>query len=145
MRLYLPLVLLVFLVVSGCDEAGMTASEMQDPGDAQSDATYRSGTFTPTQGLGKTAQGTATLSTLSDGTLRVDFSEDFSVTHGPRLFVLLSNAEFPTDDAVELGMFLRPAGGQTYAVPDSLSLDSYTHVLVHCIPYGVTFAYARLR
>ena len=54
--------------------------------------------------------GDDALNTLESGGLQVEFSSDFSVTDGPGLFVLLSNAEFPTDDAVNLGAFINPTG-----------------------------------
>ncbi len=139
--------LVLCLAVTGCsDESMMSAPELDsDSGDVENTATFRRGSFEATPGIGKTATGMATLNTLESGELRVEFSTDFSVTDGPGLFVLLSNAEFPTDDAVNLGSFVSPAGAQFYDVPDSISLDDFEFVLVHCVPFQVTFAYAELK
>jgi hypothetical protein len=120
----------------------MDMTEMTDEGAIP---TLREGPFEATPGIGKEASGSAVLETLADGSLRLAFSEDFSVTDGPGLYVFLSNAQFPTDDAVELRTFIRPSGAQVYAVPDSIAILEYSHVLVHCIPYDVTFAFAAFR
>ena len=137
--------LLLFLG-SGCSSDGTTgAMDIAEMIDETEIPTLRQGPFEATAGIGKEATGSATLETQSDSSLRLAFSEDFSVTDGPGLYVFLSNAQFPTDDAVELRAFIRPSGAQVYAVPDSIEIDEYSHVLVHCIPYGVTFAFAEFR
>jgi len=89
--------------------------------------------------------GSATLVKVSESLLRVDFSETFSLTPGPSLFVFLSNSEFPSDDAVNLGSFKSPQGAQMYSVPAGITLDSFTHVVVYCVPYKVMFAFAELK
>ena len=140
-------IFVLILTVAGCsDESMMSAPEMEsDAGDLENTATFRRGSFEATPGIGKMAAGTATLNTLNDGSLRVEFSSDFSVTDGPGLFVMLSKTEFPSTDAVNLGSFINPTGAQFYAVPDSVSLDDYGYILVHCVPFDVTFAYAELK
>ena len=143
-------IFVLFLIIAGCsDESMMSAPELEsdtgEMGNVENTATFRRGSFEATPGIGKTAAGTATLNTLESGGLQVEFSSDFSVTDGPGLFVLLSNAEFPTGDAVNLGSFINPTGAQFYSVPDSISLDDFEFVLVHCVPFDVTFAYAELK
>jgi len=137
--------LLLIILVAGCgNESMMTAPNPSDDiGEVVNTATFRTGEFEPLNG--KTTMGKATLNTLPNEMLQLMFSEDFSLSDGPGLFVYLSNAEFPTSDAVNLGSFISPSGAQNYAVPSSLSLDNYTHVLVHCVPYNVTFAFAELK
>jgi|Marorgknorr_s2lv_3_1036020.scaffolds.fasta_scaffold00439_16 hypothetical protein len=105
-------IFVICLSIAGCsDESMMSAPEIEsDTGDVENTATFRRGSFEATPGIGKTAAGIATLNTLESGGLQVEFSSDFSVTDGPGLFVLLSNAEFPTDDAVNLGAFINPTG-----------------------------------
>jgi hypothetical protein len=51
---------------------------------------------------------------VEGGALRLDFSENFSLTDGPGLFVFLSNSEFVSPDAVNLGSFISPEGIQMY-------------------------------
>jgi electron transfer DM13 len=138
--------LLLVLIFSGCGDSMVSADGPDNEDDAiENDATFRRGLFMATPGIGKMATGTATLNTLAGGNLRVEFSEDFTLTFGPGLFVYLSNAEFPSDDAINLGEFFSAKGAQFYGVPEGVSLESYKYVLVHCIPFDVTFAFARLR
>ena len=106
-------------------------------------STFRTGEWEPLNG--KVTTGTVSLLTQDDGSLQVAFSEDFSLSDGPGLFVYLSNGEVPSTDFVNLGDFVSPTGAQFYRVPDEITLDSYTHIIVHCEPYNVTFAYAALR
>jgi len=145
MRKVFPfLALLIFVAVAGCDSDSINSSNNTDEAQEKS-TTERHGPFIPKAGSDKVATGSATLLKLSNGMLRVDFSDAFSLTPGPSLFVFLSNAEFPSSDAVNLGAFLNPTGAQMYNVPAGLSLDSFTHVVVYCIPYDVTFAFAELK
>ncbi len=121
----------------------MPTSVAPDDQEQENTSNFRRGNWEPLNG--KETQGTASLVTLDDGMLQVAFSDDFSLSDGPGLFVYLSNGETPSTDFVNLGDFLSPMGAQTYSVPDGVTLDSYTHVIVHCEPYDVTFAFAALR
>ena len=136
--------LATILLLSGCSEDSMVSSSSDIEEMEENTSTVRTGLFTPLA-AGKVAMGSATLRTVEGGALRLDFSENFSLTDGPGLFVFLSNSEFVSPDAVNLGSFISPEGIQMYTVPDGLSLDSFTHVAVHCIPYNVTFAFAELK
>jgi len=121
----------------------MPTAVAPDDQEQENMSNFRRGNWEPLNG--KETQGTASLVTLDDGMLQVAFSDDFSLSDGPGLFVYLSNGETPSTDFVNLGDFLSPMGAQTYRVPDGVTLDSFTHVIVHCEPYDVTFAYAALR
>jgi len=141
-----PLFLMVFLLIPvvGCSGNMITDIDTsQIPEEEVNTATFRTGSWEPLNG--KETTGTVSLRTLDDGMLQVAFSEDFSVSDGPGLFIYLSNGETPSTDFVNLGDFISPSGSQFYRVPDEVTLDSYTHVLVHCAPYDVTFAFAALR
>ena len=46
-----------------------------------------------------------------------------------------------TDPRVQLGINVLSIND----LPDSVSLDDYGYVLVHCVPFDVTFAYAELK
>lgn len=139
----LPLIASSF-ILAGCSGDMLTdidTSQQQE--EVVNNATFRSGSWEPLNG--KQTMGTVNLLTLEDGMLQVAFSEDFSLSDGPGLFVYLSNGETPSTDFINLGDFISPTGAQFYQVPDDVTLDSYTHVLVHCEPYNVTFAFAELR
>jgi len=136
------LVLIFCLFWAGCGDdatvnSPMNAEEMENM------SSTREGNFSALNG--KTTSGRATLREVTPGTLRLDFSSDFSLSNGPGLFVMLSNSEFPSDDAVTIGGFISPTGPQMYTIPEGVTLDSFTHVLVHCVPYDVTFAAAELK
>lgn len=121
----------------------MTAPDVSDTmQEMENTSTFRAGNFEPLNG--KVTMGKATLNTLPNDMLQLMFSEDFSLSDGPGLYVYLSNGESPSTDAINLGSFISPSGAQNYDIPDGITLDNYTHVIVHCVPYNVTFAFAEL-
>lgn len=130
----------VFLVGCGSDSMVNATDEIDN---TENTATFRMGSFIP-YSAGKETMGSATLRIVENGSLRLDFSENFSLTNGPSLFVFLSNAETPSEDAINLGSFVSPSGAQMYQIPEGVSLNSFTHVVVYCVPFHVTFAYAEL-
>ena len=134
---------LLFFLTACSDESMMTAADILDDEEMENTSSRRTGTFEALNG--KTTSGQAVLSALDEDTLQLMFSTDFSLTDGPGLFVYLSDAEFVTQSAINLGDFQSPTGAQNYNVPDGVSLDDYTYVIVHCVPYNVTFAIAELR
>jgi hypothetical protein len=84
------------------------------------------------------------------------FSEDFLVSAGPNLHVILSGASDLTVDYVtfsqmvidtpllELGPLVSPSGAQTYAVPAGADLSPFNTVVVWCADFDVAFAAAPL-
>jgi hypothetical protein len=91
------------------DAAGNMITDIdtsQIPEEEVNTATFRTGSWEPLNG--KETMGTVSLRTLDDGMLQVAFSEDFSVSDGPGLFVYLSNGETPSTDFINLGDFINP-------------------------------------
>ena len=82
--------------------------------------------------------GTFTLSNTS-GELQLTFSDNFSTSNGPGLFIYLTNSESSTAGGVELGALKSNSGAQTYDVSDEVQLGTYDYVLVYCKPFGVAF------
>ena len=82
--------------------------------------------------------GTFTLSNASGG-LELSFSDDFSTTNGPGLFVYLTNSESSTSGGEELGALKSNNGAQTYEVSDEIQMGTYDYVLIYCKPFGVAF------
>lgn len=81
-----------------------------------------------------------------NGIRRLTLGEDFQVTDGPDLFVLLSPKSFmdATDEnadqgAVNLGALQTNIGEQSYEIPASVDLAQYQSVLIHCIEYSHLF------
>ena len=94
--------------------------------------------------------GTATIYRLEDGShvLRL---EDFEVTNGPDLHVLLSPATDITSrdqlDAagyVDLGELKGNVGNQNYDIPAEVDIESIGSVVIYCVPFHVLFSTASL-
>ena len=95
--------------------------------------------------------GTATVYDLGADGGNVLRLEDFRVTNGPDLRVLLANAPNPEghsdlDDAgyVELGKLKGNVGSQNYEIPSSVSLADVQSVVIYCNPFRVVFSVATL-
>ncbi len=95
-----------------------------------------------------TASGTATIYEV-DGS-RVLRLDDFRVTNGPQLHVLLAK-NTPTaifdgvgEDYVDLGALKGNVGSQNYDIPDDVNLDEFQSVVIYCVPFHVVFSSAAL-
>lgn len=95
--------------------------------------------------------GTATVYELGDGGRRVLRFEDFRVTNGPDLRVLLANAPAPDGrselaDAgyIELAALKGNVGAQNYDIPDGFDLAAAGSVVIYCDPFRVIFSTATL-
>ncbi len=122
--------------------AGMTASEVGN-------AVKAAGSFTGADRFHQ-GEGTATIFELGPGERILRF-EEFRVTNGPDLRVLLVNAPNPEghsdlDDAgyVELGKLKGNVGSQNYEIPDTVPLSDVESVVIYCKPFRVVFSVATL-
>ena len=95
-------------------------------------------------------EGSATLYQLPDGSYVLRF-EDFRVTNGPDLRVLLAGHPDPQNrnevqgpGYVELGKLKGNIGNQNYPLPEGLSPDEYGSVVIYCKPFHVVFSVAPL-
>ena len=92
--------------------------------------------------------GSATIYELEDGS-RLLRLEDFEVTNGPDLHVLLVPHPDPTgrDDVagyLDLGELKGNIGNQNYEIPDDVDLSEYGSVVIYCVPFHVLFSMATL-
>lgn len=93
------------------------------------------------------AEGSASVWQL--GKQRVLRFEDFRVTNGPRLHVLLVPS-VPTSifadvgDYIDLGPLKGNIGNQNYEIPADLDLSEYRSAVIYCVPFGVVFSSAEL-
>ena len=92
--------------------------------------------------------GTATVYQLEDGSHVLRF-EDFRVTNGPDLRVLLSKApdisnkgQFQQYEYVELDRLKGNIGNQNYVIPTELDVTEYGSVVIYCKPFHVLFSVA---
>ena len=95
--------------------------------------------------------GKAAIYDLGDGQQILRLEEDFQVTNGPDLRVLLVNAANPEghsdlDDAgyVELDKLKGNIGSQNYEIPDDFDLAKAQSVVIYCRPFRVVFSAATL-
>lgn len=121
---------------------GMTASAVEN-------AVKAAGSFTGADRFHQ-GEGTATIFELGPGERTLRF-EEFRVTNGPDLRVLLVNTPNPEgrsdlDDAgyVELGKLKGNVGSQNYDIPDTVSLSDVESVVIYCKPFRVVFSVATL-
>ena len=99
----------------------------------------RSGMF---QGLRNyVVQGDFTLTDTGDN-LELTFASNFRASNGPGLFIYLSNSGTSVNGGIELGQIMSNAGMQTYVISkDDAQLNTYSHVVVYCRPFGVSFGF----
>ncbi|MEM6646514.1 MAG: DM13 domain-containing protein [Bacteroidota bacterium] len=90
-------------------------------------------------------QGTATLEERITGGLQLSFSDDFSTSNGPGLGVYLSTSDGVTSTSIDLGALQSTRGQQTYSVPGNVDMTRYRYVIIHCIPFNISFGSAFLQ
>lgn len=122
-------------------------TEMADDMPAEEPTVLSSGTFNEIDVVHR-GEGSATIYELPDGSnvLRL---EDFRVTNGPQLHVLLSPAADPRNSAevgdyVDLGELRGNVGNQNYDIPADVDLSEYESVVIYCLPFRVVFSVATL-
>jgi hypothetical protein len=92
--------------------------------------------------------GTATVYQLEDGSNVLRF-EDFEVTNGPDLHVLLVPNDSPADrddltGYVDLGKLKGNVGNQNYEIPPDVDMSEFGSIVIYCEPFHVLFAAATL-
>lgn len=95
--------------------------------------------------------GMAALYTLEDGSSIVRF-EDFEVTNGPDLHVLLTEHPNPQNrsdihsgEYIDLGQLKGNVGNQNYTLPSDIDPQTFSSVVIYCEPFSVVFATASLK
>lgn len=95
--------------------------------------------------------GTATVYELGGDGERILRLEDFRVTNGPDLRVLLANAADPEGHSeladagyTELGELKGNVGSQNYEIPAGVDLSRARSVVIYCNPFRVVFSVATL-
>ncbi|MGD2050619.1 MAG: DM13 domain-containing protein [Chloroflexota bacterium] len=95
-------------------------------------------------------QGSGRATIFQQGEQRVVRFEDFSVTNGPDLHVILTKHPSPTkysevgDDYIDLGPLKGNMGNQNYKIPADVDLSAYQGVVIYCVPFHAVFATAAL-
>lgn len=93
---------------------------------------------------GHNGEGTVQVIRTEDGALFLRF-EEFSVTNGPDLFVVLSpDAGGYADASLNLGGLKATDGNVNYEIPAGTDLSQYRSAVIWCRAFDVTFAVAKL-
>jgi len=103
------------------------------------------GTFMKKPGTSYTVRGTAVLETFENCNLELQFGSDFSSSSGPGLHVYLSTANSINSGSLDLGDLKKTSGSQSYQIPGDVEIDTYNWVVIHCVPFNVTFGFAELK
>lgn len=127
--------------------AAMADTEAKEPMPADEPVALKSGQFVGADSFHQGA-GAATIYELPDGT-RVLRLDEFSVTNGPDLHVILAAGAAPSGrselgEYVDLGSLKGNAGSQNYDIPAGVDLSLYQSVVIYCVPFHVVFATATL-
>ena len=125
--------------------ASATAAEPAAPA---APVVLKVGEFQDIDGFHK-GTGSATIYQGPDGSLLLRL-EDFKVTNGPELHVVLSPYEGPQGAGgplkapgwVDLGKLKGNIGNQNYPIPDSVDLGIQNSVTIWCKPFNVIFSVA---
>ena len=94
--------------------------------------------------------GAATLYRLKDGSAVLRL-EDFRVTNGPALHVILTShpspsgrSEVHSGDYLDLGKLKGNVGNQNYPLPATADPSVFSSVVIYCKPFHVIFSVASL-
>ena len=135
-------------VMEGMAMVDAPMSEEMMPGMAAA-SVVKTGTFRDADRSHK-GSGSATIYRLEDGShvLRL---EDFQVTNGPDLRVILSPNRDPQGPGdvtapgyVELGKLKGNIGNQNYSIDAGVDVSTLNSVVIYCKPFRVIFAVAGL-
>lgn len=129
-------------MIKAADVPAVEASEGMPAG---APTALASGTFEDADTFHK-GTGMATLYELEDGSAVLRL-EDFKVTNGPDLHVLLSTSDDPADDLggyIDLGSLKGNVGNQNYPLSAEVDISQYRSVVIYCEPFHVLFSSARL-
>ena len=92
---------------------------------------------------GHRGSGTAKVGRDASGQL-VLVLDDFSVTNGPNLRVILSPAVSGGGNGLDLGKLKATDGTFSYSIPGGTDLSQYKSVTIWCKSFPTIFAYASL-
>ena len=135
-------------VLSGIAKVDQPMSE-EMPTPRREPEGIKTGTFRDADDFHK-GSGRATIYRLADGThlLRL---EDFRVTNGPALHVLLSihpdpstRADLNSQSYVDLGDLKGNIGNQNYEISSDVDVTAQGSVVIYCKPFHVVFSVATL-
>jgi hypothetical protein len=124
-------------ITASVDGVTSAAVSISVPGDE------RTGSFVRRPGTSDRVEGGVSLRANSSGGLEVVFADDFAVSTGPRLKVFLSTTQ-SVFGGKNIGPLQLNSGTQTYPLPSDVTENAYDWVIIHCVPFNITFGFAQL-
>ena len=131
MRKFLILSLSVFSLIS-CEKEGEFTHTNNQKINLNSAVLIKTGQFATTSGI----SGFGSVKIYAENNLRKLALENYTIDNGPDLKVYLSTTDEP-NTFVNLGN-LNPE--TVYMIPNSVDLNVYKYVLIHCQQYNHLFA-----
>lgn len=104
----------------------------------------KTGSFEKNPNQDHVATGGAILKENADGTLTLEFDSTFASSGGPDIRVYLSTNQSISGNSFEVGTLKSTGGKQTYNISSSVKINDYDFVLIHCVPFNITFGWAKL-
>ena len=128
--------------------AAMPDKEMEEPMPAAADEwlTVSMGDF---RDADRAHRGSGTATIFQQGAQRILRFENFEVTNGPALRVLLVENADATNSAemgefIDLGALKGNVGDQNYEIPADVDLSQFGGIMIYCQPFSVVFSTAPL-
>lgn len=135
MKKFIMVSVAVFTLLS-CEKEGEFTQTNTQSINFNTAIVLKSGIFTTTSGI----SGSGSVKIYAENNLRKLVLENYSIENGPDLKVYLSTTEEP-NTFINLGN-LNPE--TIYAIPNSVDLNVYKYVLIHCQQYNHLFAISLL-
>lgn len=104
----------------------------------------RTGKFEKNPSQDHVVSGGAILRENKDGSLTLEFDSTFASSGGPDVRVYLSGSQSISGNSFEVAPLKSTSGKQSYDLPLSVKINSYDWVLIHCVPFNITFGWAKL-
>jgi hypothetical protein len=123
----------LFVLIS-CEKEGEFSQTNNQTLNSNNAVLLKMGQFTTTSGI----SGSGSVKIYTESNLRKLVLENYTIENGPDLKVYLSTSDAP-NTFVNLGN-LNPE--TVYTIPNSVDLNVYKYVLIHCQQYNHLFAIA---
>ena len=104
----------------------------------------RSGSFEKNPNQDHVVTGGAIIKENADGTLTLEFDSTFASSGGPDIRVYLSTNQSISGNSFEVGNLKSTGGKQAYNISSSVNINDYDFVLIHCVPFNITFGWVKL-
>ncbi len=123
------------------------AEEPMPTAEAAGEAEWRTVAEAAFQDADASHRGSGRATILEQGEQRVLRFEEFEVTNGPDLHVLLveniaGTSSSELGEYVDLGALKGNFGSQNYDIPADLDLSQFSGIVIYCQPFHVVFATA---